>query len=564
MNNMMENLQEFLLNWFMAISEYLLRFFKLMKNTARFVYRRFLYKYVVYVCHGLLILRRHFSSVKQSFLKHWYVIARFWQSVFNVIRRGYRARPEKNKFLRVLDVFSACGASAVKHREVFKTALNWTLPIAAAVAFAFVVSYAFSLNYVVGVTCNGEEIGYVKSEQVFHDTENKIHARMLYQTGDEILKYDTKLAITVASSDDVQSVSELTDTMIQSSATDIVEATGLMVDGVFYGAAKDVTSVKERLDAMLAEYRESDLDRVEFTKNVELEKGLYLQSNIVSADDLIKIIDGETEVDRYYKVVAGDTPISIAQKNNITLDALLALNPELKETCVVGQHVLVTKAERFLSVKRIVRSTYTEYIDYKTTYIETKDLYEGFEQVRTKGVKGEKEIIADISYLDGVEVDREIISTTTVKQPSDEVVLRGTAKMPTASGSGVPSDFGLVWPTSGKNMYVSSYWGSGRNHKAIDIAYWGGAYGKPIVAAHAGTVTYAGWRGSYGYVVFLQSGNVMTVYGHCSKLAVTTGQQVSRGQYIANIGSTGYSTGPHLHFEVRINGVHQNPIKYLP
>ena len=150
-------------------------------------------------------------------------------------------------------------------------------------------------------------------------------------------------------------------------------------------------------------------------------------------------------------------------------------------------------------------------------------------------------------------------------QPVNEVILKGTASLPSISGGGVnPSKYGLIWPTSGPGRYVSSPYGGSRNHKAIDICYYGGAYGKTIVAAHSGVVTYAGWKPSYGYVVFIQSGSVTTVYGHCSKLAVSTGQTVSQGQYIANIGNTGYSFGAHVHFEVRINGTHVNPALYLP
>ena len=137
--------------------------------------------------------------------------------------------------------------------------------------------------------------------------------------------------------------------------------------------------------------------------------------------------------------------------------------------------------------------------------------------------------------------------------------------MPSTSAGGNPSQYGLIWPTSGSGRYVSSGWGSGRNHRAIDICYYGGAYGKTIVAAHAGTVTYSGWKSGYGWVVFIDSGNgITTAYAHCSKLAVSVGQTVARGQYIANIGNSGNSYGAHLHFELNINGTRVNPLPYLP
>ena len=92
-----------------------------------------------------------------------------------------------------------------------------------------------------------------------------------------------------------------------------------------------------------------------------------------------------------------------------------------------------------------------------------------------------------------------------------------------------------------------------------------GVYGKPVYASRAGTVIAAVWGTTgYGrYVVIDHGDGFSTVYGHCSNLCVETGQQVSKGQQIANVGSTGNSTGPHLHFEVRYNGEKQNPANYV-
>lgn len=98
-------------------------------------------------------------------------------------------------------------------------------------------------------------------------------------------------------------------------------------------------------------------------------------------------------------------------------------------------------------------------------------------------------------------------------------------------------------------------------HTGLDIAT---STGTPITAAASGTVTFSGWKGSYGYLlVITHSNGVQTYYGHCSKLYASAGQSVSQGQTIAAVGSTGNSTGPHLHFEIRVNGVAYNPQNYL-
>ena len=126
--------------------------------------------------------------------------------------------------------------------------------------------------------------------------------------------------------------------------------------------------------------------------------------------------------------------------------------------------------------------------------------------------------------------------------------------------STTPSAAGLIWPVQG---VLTSTFGMrwGRMHEGIDI---GAGQGTPIYAAAAGTVIYAGWESGYGNLTVIDHGNgLATAYGHQSRLAVSSGQTVSRGQLIGYVGSTGHSTGPHLHFEVRVNGTPNNPLSYL-
>jgi murein DD-endopeptidase MepM/ murein hydrolase activator NlpD len=101
----------------------------------------------------------------------------------------------------------------------------------------------------------------------------------------------------------------------------------------------------------------------------------------------------------------------------------------------------------------------------------------------------------------------------------------------------------------------------GRMHEGIDL---GCAYGAPLYAAAAGTVVYAGWMGGYGNLVVIDhGGGISTAYGHNTSVAVATGQSVSQGQVVAYSGNTGNSTGPHIHFEVRVNGGAVDPLGYL-
>jgi murein DD-endopeptidase MepM/ murein hydrolase activator NlpD len=119
---------------------------------------------------------------------------------------------------------------------------------------------------------------------------------------------------------------------------------------------------------------------------------------------------------------------------------------------------------------------------------------------------------------------------------------------------------GLIWPV---NAPITSPfgWRWGRMHTGIDL---GAAYGTPIAAAAAGSVIYAGWLGGYGNLTVIDHGGGLdTAYAHQSRIAVSAGESVAQGQIIGYVGSTGHSTGPHLHFEVRVNGQPVDPLGYL-
>lgn len=162
-------------------------------------------------------------------------------------------------------------------------------------------------------------------------------------------------------------------------------------------------------------------------------------------------------------------------------------------------------------------------------------------------------ILADIVDRNKpVEIPEEEEEETTTSNQYVASVYTGTV---TAAVDGT-----RVWPTVGRNINCD-YWGY-YGHNGVDI---GGSSGTPIYAFMGGTVTFSGWDATgYGNCVKINHGNgLITIYGHCSALYVTAGQQVSAGDTIAAIGMTGWATGNHLHFEVKVNGVSVNPWTYL-
>lgn len=144
------------------------------------------------------------------------------------------------------------------------------------------------------------------------------------------------------------------------------------------------------------------------------------------------------------------------------------------------------------------------------------------------------------------------VIASTGSSSSNSTYTGGVLEWPTPSSSIITSPFGY------RNHPIS---GTYSFHTGIDI----GAYsGSAILAANGGTVILAGWNGGYGNCVIVDhGGGITTLYAHCSSINVSKGQSVSRGQTIARVGSTGNSTGPHLHFEVRLNGAYKNPLNYV-
>ena len=159
--------------------------------------------------------------------------------------------------------------------------------------------------------------------------------------------------------------------------------------------------------------------------------------------------------------------------------------------------------------------------------------------------------------LDSLKADAAAMSQNAVEKGSSSSTSSYTGgamawPVPSVGTSNITSIFG--WRTH-------PIFGVGRGHTGVDI---GASYGSSVVAANPGKVIYAGWYGGYGNCVQIDhGGGVVTLYGHNSSLNVRVGQQVSRGQTIAFIGSTGYSTGPHCHFEVILNGTQVDPLDYI-
>jgi murein DD-endopeptidase MepM/ murein hydrolase activator NlpD/predicted house-cleaning NTP pyrophosphatase (Maf/HAM1 superfamily) len=307
--------------------------------------------------------------------------------------------------------------------------------------------------------------------------------------------------------------------------------------------------------ASIEGYGETITD-ISFDKAIEVREIAVTPTKIYSQEEALSVIRNGSVAQQEYIVQSGDVFGKIAEKFGLKSQELASLNPTVTtEKLKVGQSLVVTGIKPLLQVKVTKEAKKLLEVPFETQTVEDSTLAKGSTKISQKGIKGTKESTQVITEINGSVVETRVISEIEVTKPTTQIVLKGTKIIP-SRGTG-----SLGWPAVGG--YISSVLGSrwGSQHKGIDIA-------RPsdytIKAADNGTVIFAGWDAGYGNKIEINHNNgLVTVYAHMKTLVASKGQVVSKGQQIGVMGSTGRSTGVHLHFEVYENGALRNPLNYL-
>lgn len=300
------------------------------------------------------------------------------------------------------------------------------------------------------------------------------------------------------------------------------------------------------------------VEKSELAEKVEITEEFVLPESITSAEDAYLLLKQGTKEMKTHKVTNGESLWTIAPKYGLTVDDLIAANPTINpDRLQLGQVINLVVAKPYLTVITTERQTNKEAIKFATKVEYDKKMSSWESKVKQKGIPGEKEIVVRIVRQNGQEIERQVLSQKVLKEPTAQVVVRGTNTTVAARGTGR-----FVWPLPVAGQLTSVFGYRGREfHPAIDLAT---KTGTPVQAADSGTVVKAGWDGGYGYLVIVDHGNgVTTRYAHLSKIAVRPGQKVDKGNVIGYSGNSGRSTGPHLHFEIRQNGMPVNPLNFF-
>lgn len=211
--------------------------------------------------------------------------------------------------------------------------------------------------------------------------------------------------------------------------------------------------------------------------------------------------------------------------------------------------------EGAVSVETVTKESIYVCIPYDEIEVEDDSMFKGERVLASEGISGEKYVEYTTVKINGQKISKNITGETVITNPVNRVVKVGTKEIPKGTATG-----NFINPASGS---LSSTFGTrwGRQHKGIDVS---APEGTPIYAADGGTVTYSGTMSGYGYLIQIDHGNgYVTYYAHCSALYAKEGDKIAQGDLIAAVGSTGNSTGNHLHFEVRVNGNPTDPLGYV-
>ncbi len=474
-----------------------------------------------------------------------------------------------------------------RHKGLLKTAVNTLLPLGALAVFLITYNYWTSVTFALEVIYNDQSIGYISNESIYIEAKDMVKDRLSSSaySSDSInieqtvaaasaSNLNAKYNLSLVSIDELNDAQALSDKMIENSVDNLTHACGIYIDGEFICAVKNEADAKTVFYDILAPY-EADAElkgyAVGFAETIDYVQGLYRDDESVmwDASGLSAVLTGGETPVKTYVASEYETIENIIDNTGASEEKLKNLNPEIDfDNLREGDIVVIEGGEKLVSIRKIVTTTSIRDIEYEVVKKRDATKYSGYRQVLQKGVDGSERVTKTQIYIDGELYDTEY-SYETIVEPVDEIVTVGTKTSYGGVYVGEASDMGFLWPAPSCHSVSSPYgWRSSGWHNGIDLVKsGGGALGTPVIASRSGRVEVVQRSSSgYGNMVLINHGDgYKTRYAHMVKgsITVSVGDYVDAGQTIGKVGSTGNSTGPHLHFEVIRNGETQNPKNFI-
>lgn len=340
-----------------------------------------------------------------------------------------------------------------------------------------------------------------------------------------------------------------------------LKATAIKINGEEALVVKDervAHNILNHIKTSFAGDENLNFDSIEFVENIEIVETATDFSKIIDEEEALQLIAMGTNEKKTHIIEQGENTWTLALKYGLEMEDIMKANPGIvPERLQIGQEINLVVPKPLVSVRTKEYVELVEKIPFETEYEKTDALYKGDKKITVQGEEGQREIKGYIVKENGVEVTKEIMEEKILVEPKTRVIAEGIKERPATVATGIFAN-----PTRGR---LTSPFGNrwGRKHTGIDI---GSSLGTAINAADAGRVSFSGRNGAYGNLVIIDHENgYQTYYAHNNRNLVKKGDRVYKGQKIAEMGSTGRSTGVHLHFEVRKNGTPLNPqgfVKY--
>ena len=491
------------------------------------------------------------------------LLLRFFSFIFNKIKN----------FFKAFKGFMKAGENPEKGLRGFLAFFRhyWRYAVVAGVfVFVFIGIYTtFRSTVCVAVYVDGENIGIVDDVELLSAAKRDVEETITSSLG---LSYKFGKSMTYkfvryGGLTGKMTYSELYSALYDKGAEDYISAYMLYVDGRMVGAMESYNEAESLIEEVKEEkVKALNIDTetagVTISNNVKIVNQLCLPATIVSKDSMKDILLGNADT--------LDVNVSILQALAARRDNVADLIDYLSKTLDldfsttyyftedIGDSFGDTEDAK-LSFTVVKTETEAQQLPYKIVYEDSPYYYEGTKVLKRGGVSGKKEVVYSVSYVDGKVKDKVFVTERVVSLPTDAVYYVGTMKKPVSAPTGK-----LKYPL--KSYVVTSEYG-GRDitgeyerHSGIDLY---APYGSSIYAADGGTVIFAGVYSTYGYLTVIDHGGIQTAYAHQSEILVNVGDSVFQGQLIGKVGETGRAFGAHLHFEVRVDGVQQNPREYL-
>lgn len=445
------------------------------------------------------------------------------------------------------------------------------------------------------INAQGQSVAFFQDQATYNAAVSQAEAKAsrILET-DYSLDQSLTLSTTLAPRDQIEPLSQVTDSILET-IPELEHVYILSVDGTVVGAAQDSAAITQALNLVKEHYTTPNTLSLQLDSQVSVRYAyLPAEAGVSTAQELADLLLAESPRTFDYVVQEGDTLESLLERFSMTQERLQELNPWLileSQTPAMGIDEEKTEEEQIdqedlaallaaefgtpleagftltveqscplLVVSTVEEQELTRPIAPQLETQPDSTMFTGEQRIIQEGEAGEAAVLARVVTRCGVPIATTDLRSVTVSEAVPLIVGTGTQPKPQ-----LPDGCLFLWPVRGTISSDYGYrfiFGETNFHRGIDIP---APLGTAINAAADGTVLFAGERGTYGNLVIVSHANgFVTYYAHCSKFLVQAGDQVTQGQPIAAVGSTGRSTGPHCHFEVRYQNTPIDPLLYLP